>query len=153
MLNVQDGQVDMPWDRSSVHDAEYVEQLELVYNHSLVKPDLTMSEYRQFHRPRLPLKVVSMSCPWQFQARKVVSMLRITKHGVGGNKRAQLASADGSTIVGSYHAMMSAGANRGQSKIRTEADLSPSMGDLVIIGICRGTSTIIHDKGYDMPYC
>ena len=131
---------------SSVHDAEYVEQLELVYNHSLVKPDLTMSEYRQFHRPRLPLKVVSLSCPWQFQARKVVSAEN-TKRGVGGNKRAQLASADGSTIVGSYHAMMSAGANRGQSKIRTEADLSPSMGDLVIMEYVEERPPLFMTKG------
>jgi len=131
---------------SSVHDAEYVEQLELVYNHSLVKPDLTMSEYRQFHRPRLPLKVVSMSCPWQFQARKV-DTAENNKRGVGGNKRAQLASADGSTIVGSYHAMMSAGANRGQSKIRTEADLSLSMGDLVIMEYVEERPPLFMTKG------
>jgi len=131
---------------SSVHDAEYVEQLELVYNHSLVKPDLTMSEYRQFHRPRLPLKVVSMSCPWQFQARKVDNAENNKRGGVG-NKRAQLASADGSTIVGSYHAMMSAGANRGQSKIRTEADLSPSMGDLVIMEYVEERPPLFMTKG------
>jgi len=130
---------------SSVHDAEYVEQLELVYNHSLVKPDLTMSEYRQFHRPRLPLKVVSTSCPWQFQARKVDNAENTKR--VGGNKRAQLASADGSTIVGSYHAMMSAGANRGQSKIRTEADLSPSMGDLVIMEYVEERPPLFMTKG------
>jgi hypothetical protein len=35
---------------TAVHDAEYVEQLELVYNHSMVKPILTLSEMRQFHR-------------------------------------------------------------------------------------------------------
>ena len=97
---------------SSVHDAEYVEQLELVYNHTLVKPDLTLSEYRQFHRPRLPLLVVSPTCPWQFQARVVTEKKRGGKRGVGVN-------ADGSTIVGSYHAMISAG-SKGQSKIRTE---------------------------------
>ena len=129
---------------SSVHDAEYVEQLELVYNHSLVKPDLTMSEYRQFHRPRLPLKVVSLSCPWQFQARSVVNA---ESNKRVGNKRTQLASADGSTIVGSYHAMMSAGANRGQSKIRTEADLSPSMGDLVIMEYVEERPPLFMTKG------
>ena len=98
---------------SSVHDAEYVEQLELVYNHTLVKPDLTLSEYRQFHRPRLPLVVVNPTCPWQFQARVV------TEKNKRGGKRGVGVNADGSTIVGSYHAMMSAG-SKGQSKIRTE---------------------------------
>jgi hypothetical protein len=103
---------------SSVHDAEYVEQLELVHNHSLVKPALAKSEYRQFHRPRLPLLVVDPARPWQFQAR-----VENEKNG----KRGRLANAataastvaDGSTIVGSYHAMISAGA-KGQSKIRNE---------------------------------
>ncbi len=71
-----------------------------------------MSEYRQFHRPRLPLAVVSPSCPWQFQTRVIVENKR-------GRKKTAAASADGSTIVGSYHAMMSAGA-KGQSKIRNE---------------------------------
>ena len=102
---------------SSVHDAEYVEQLELVHNHSLVKPSLSKSEYRQFHRPRLPLLVVDPFRPWQFQARVDIENKR------GGGKRGGLANAaaaaDGSTIVGSYHTMISAGA-KGQSKIRNE---------------------------------
>ena len=86
-----------------------------VYNHTLVKPDLTKSEYRQFHRPRLPLVVVTPTCPWQFQTRVIIENKR-------GRKKAATA-ADGSTIVGSYHAMMSAGA-KGQSKIRNEVSLA-----------------------------
>ena len=84
-----------------------------MYTHSLVKPDLTLSEYRQFHRPRLPLIVVDPARPWQFQTKVVVE-----KKGARKSK-ASNAAADGSTIVGSYNAMMSAGA-KGQSKMRNE---------------------------------
>ena len=84
-----------------------------VYNHTLVHPDLSLSECRQFHRPRLPLIVVNPSCPWQFQTRVILENKRARKKG------GATAAADGSTVVGSYHAMMSAGAN-GQSKIRNE---------------------------------
>jgi hypothetical protein len=122
---------------SSAHDAEYVEQLELVYNHTLVKPDLTLSEYRQFHRPRLPLAVVDPTCPWQFQTRVITE-----------NKRSSrgVTAADGSTIVGSYHSMMSAGA-KAQNKIRNEADLSPSVGDLVVLEYCEERPTLFMTKG------
>ena len=104
---------------SSIHDSEYVEQLELVHNHSLVKPALTKSEYRQFHRPRLPLLVVDPSRPWQFQAENN----RGGRRGGMANSATAIA-ADGSTIVGSYHAMISAGA-KGQSKIRNEVRTLP----------------------------
>ena len=123
---------------SSAHDAEYVEQLELVYNHTLIKADLTLSEYRQFHRPRLPLAVVNPTCPWQFQTRVITE-----------NKRASrgATAADGSTIVGSYHSMMSAGA-KAQHKIRNEADLSPSTGDLVLLEYCEERPPLFMTKGY-----
>jgi len=122
---------------SSAHDAEYVEQLELVYNHTLVKPDLTLSEYRQFHRPRLPLVVVNPTCPWQFQTRVITE-----------NKRSsRVTAADGSTIVGSYHSMMSAGA-KAQHKIRNEADLSPSVGDLVVLEYCEERPPLFMPKGH-----
>jgi hypothetical protein len=122
---------------SSAHDTEYVEQLELVYNHTLVKPDLTLSEYRQFHRPRLPLIVINPSCPWQFQTRVITE-----------NKRSSrgVTAADGSTIVGSYHSMMSAGA-KAQHKIRNEADLSPSMGDLVVLEYSEERPPLCMTKG------
>ena len=86
-----------------------------VYNHTLVKPDLTLSEYRQFHRPRLPLLVVNPTCPWQFQTKVVIEKK-------GARKKSNTTAADGSTIVGSYNAMMTAGA-KGQSKIRNEVCL------------------------------
>ncbi len=155
---------------TSAHDAEYVEQLELgenlvnfiavafffnrkshiiyhlisspfalVYNHSLVKPELTLSEYRQFHRPRLPIAVVTPKCPWQFQTRVMTSEKKGKRAGV-------LTAADGSTVVGSYHAMMSAGA-KGQNKIRNEADLSASIGDLVLLEYSEERPPLFMTKG------
>lgn len=123
---------------SSAHDAEYVEQLELVYNHTLVKPDLSLSEYRQFHRPRLPLAVVNPTCPWQFQTRVITENKRSSRGAT---------AADGSTIVGSYHSMMSAGA-KAQHKIRNEADLSPSIGDLVVLEYCEERPPLFMTKGH-----
>jgi hypothetical protein len=108
-----------------------------VYNHTLVKPDLTLSEYRQFHRPRLPLMVVSPSRPWQFQTR-VISK----KKGARGITTA----ADGSTVVGSYNAMMNAGA-KAQNKIKNEADLSPSLGDLVVLEYSEERPPLSMTKG------
>eukprot|EP00581_Thalassiosira_minuscula_P003003 CAMPEP_0183742818 /NCGR_PEP_ID=MMETSP0737-20130205/64894_1 /TAXON_ID=385413 /ORGANISM="Thalassiosira miniscula, Strain CCMP1093" /LENGTH=2014 /DNA_ID=CAMNT_0025978411 /DNA_START=21 /DNA_END=6066 /DNA_ORIENTATION=+ len=127
---------------SSAHDAEYVEQLELVYNHTLVKPDLSLSEYRQFHRPRLPLVVVNTSCPWQFQTRVITEK----KRGSRGAAKSGATAADGSTIVGSYHAMMSSG-SKAQNKIRNEADLSPTIGDLVVVEYSEERPPLFMTKG------
>jgi hypothetical protein len=38
---------------ASIHDTEYVEQLPLVSNHTLVKADLSKVELRQYHRPKV----------------------------------------------------------------------------------------------------
>ena len=53
-----------------------------MYTHTIVKPDLTLSEYRQFHRPRLPLAAVQPSISWRFQTR-VVSAAPGTKRRPG----------------------------------------------------------------------
>ncbi|KAL7553169.1 hypothetical protein ACHAWF_016414, partial [Thalassiosira exigua] len=135
---------------SSVHDAEYVEQLELAYGHALVKPDLTLSEYRQFHRPRLPLAAVGPHCPWQFQARTATEGKRGARggkaRGGGAGAAGGAAGADGSTVVGSYHAMMSGG-NKAQNKIRNEADLSPAAGDLVVLEYSEERLPLFMTKG------
>ena len=125
---------------SSLHDAEYVEQLEMVYNHTLVKPELSLSEYRQFHRPRLPKIVANPSCPWLFQTRVVTESKK--RRGAAALQQ----QADGSTIVGSYHAMMSAGSSA-QNKIRNEADLSPTIGDLVLLEYSEERPPLFMSKG------
>mmetsp|Transcript_35874 Transcript_35874/g.53455 ORF Transcript_35874/g.53455 Transcript_35874/m.53455 type:complete len:642 (-) Transcript_35874:777-2702(-) len=128
-------------DSSSAHDAEYVEQLELVYNHTLVKPDLNKSELRHFHRPRLPARgVVRAGRIWQFQVRCSLSASTSGSKGV--------ASADGSTVVGSYHTMMSAHhGSASHGKIRNEADLSASEGNLVLFEYCEERPPIQMPKG------
>ena len=99
------------------HDTEYVEQLELIYNHALVKPDLRRVELRQYHRPRLPLSVVRTDMPWQFQIRYIPSR-----------------KADSNANSMSYHSMMGSHAETlAQAKIRNEADLSPTEGYLMLI--------------------
>ena len=120
---------------SSAHDAEYVEQLEFVYNHHMARPELTLSEYRQFHRPRLPLAVVTPACSWQFQTKVIVQ-----------NKGSRNIAADGSTMIGSYHSMMSTG-SKAQGRIKNEADLSPSMGELVIMEYSEERPPLSMTKG------
>lgn len=99
---------------SSTHDAEYVEQLEFVYNHNIARPELSLSEYRQFHRPRLPLSVVTPACPWQFQTRVIPQ---------NKNAKGIAIAADGSTMIGSYHSMMAG--SKAQAKIKNEVCLVP----------------------------
>ena len=108
-----------------------------VYNHTLVKPDLTLSEYRQFHRPRLTRFAVQASRPWQFQTRVITAEKK---------PRGAAAGVDGSIVIGSYHAMMSAG-NKAQNKLRNEADLSPSMGDLVVLEYSEERPPLFMTKG------
>lgn len=118
---------------SSAHDAEYVEQLELVFNHTLVKPDLRKTELRQFHRPRLPRSTVRPNRPWQFQMRAFRT----------NSNKSQKAS-DGSTVVGSW------GTHHGASshgKIRNEADLSPSEGNLIVFEYCEERPPVQLSKG------
>lgn len=104
-----------------------------------MRPELSLSEYRQFHRPRLPITVVTPKCPWQFQTRVITSEKKVKRGRVS-------TSADGSTVVGSYHAMMSAGA-KGQNKIRNEADLSASFGDLVLLEYSEERPPLFMTKG------
>eukprot|EP00978_Attheya_sp_CCMP212_P011558 scaffold28550_cov41-Attheya_sp.AAC.1 len=116
---------------SLAHDAEYIEQLELVYNHTIVKPDLRITELRQFHRPRLTYSVVRIDRPWQFQIR--VARVSGKKGGVGANRGgASAAKADGHHVA-LYHAAMMGGGATSQAKIRNESDLSPSEGSLVLL--------------------
>lgn len=48
--------------------------------------------------------------------------------------------------MGSYHAMMGAG-NKGQNKIRTETDLSPTHGDLVVMEYSEERPPLSMTKG------
>ena len=58
---------------SSAHDAEFIEQLDMVYNHVFSKPELSVVELRQYHRPKLPKGFVRRERSWQFQIRYIPS--------------------------------------------------------------------------------
>eukprot|EP00547_Thalassionema_nitzschioides_P013865 CAMPEP_0194249996 /NCGR_PEP_ID=MMETSP0158-20130606/21866_1 /TAXON_ID=33649 /ORGANISM="Thalassionema nitzschioides, Strain L26-B" /LENGTH=1592 /DNA_ID=CAMNT_0038986661 /DNA_START=214 /DNA_END=4992 /DNA_ORIENTATION=- len=105
------------------HDAEYVEQLALVFNHVLSKSELTVVEQRQFHRPKLPR---SFCKPWQCQIRFVPN----TKKRESATDRT----------------FLSLSTNQ-QQRIRTEADLNPTEGNLVLLEYCEERPPIQLTKG------
>jgi hypothetical protein len=137
---------------SIAHDAEYVEHLDLVTNHVLVKADLRRGELRYLHRPRLPQRMFLPGdvLPWQFQVKVFPSghaqgMLFSSDGAVSGKGSSNRSlsktnvGADGSTLIGSYQSSMShslPGA-LSQSKIRNEADLSITEGSLVLLEYCE----------------
>jgi hypothetical protein len=108
------------------HDTEYIEQLDMVTNHTLVR-DLSKVTLRQYHRPKLPLSVVRTALIWQFAIRYLPT----------NSKKGGAAAVPG-TAAGenssSYQAMMM-GTHAGaisKAKLRSEADLSPAEGKLVL---------------------
>jgi transcription initiation factor TFIID subunit 1 len=101
-----------------VHDTEYVEQLEMIYNHELIKPELSRIQLRQFHRPRLPLCVVRNDSPWQFQIRYLPSTKKADSNATNASFQA---------LIGSHAGALS------QTNIRNEADLSPTEGNLILL--------------------
>lgn len=115
---------------SLTHDMEYVEELELVYNHIMIKPDLSRNELRQLFRPKLPRKVfMSGGTTWQCQIRLYknhqYNLLNAQgDEGVGKRKTS-------TTTVSGKSGMP--GAHMSQPKIRNEADLSPTEGSLILL--------------------
>jgi hypothetical protein len=126
---------------SSLHDTEYVEQLDIVYKHGFVKPGFQKSELRYFHRPKLPKYMFeSMSViPWQCQ-------VRVFPSSKSSDNRKRNDQVDGSTLVSSYQSF-SLGPGSHHSKYRTEADLSPTEGSLVLFEYCEERPPIQMLKG------
>jgi transcription initiation factor TFIID subunit 1 len=118
---------------SSSHDLEVVDQLDFVYNHSMVQPELSKAQLRQFHRPKLPSSIVRSDLPWQFQ---ILFAPSTTKADAA------------SMIASSYQSMM--GSHPGatsQSMIKRESDLSPSEGNLVLLEYSEERPPIQLTKG------
>jgi hypothetical protein len=105
-------------------EAEYLEQLDMIQNHSLVR-DLSKILLREFHRPKLPYSVVRPDLSWQLQIRYTPVKKDATNHSFISGGREQLAKA----------------------KFRTEADLSPSEGKLVVLEYCEEHPPIQLVKG------
>ena len=114
---------------TETHDAEYIEQLDLVYNHIFSKPELSVVELRQLHRPKLPLNFVRRDRTWQFQIRYIPTVKKVDASAANSSYMSQLA---GSTS---------------QAKIRIEADLNPTEGNLVLLEYCEERPPIQLNKG------
>ncbi len=123
------------------HDATYVEQLDMVNNHTLVKADLSFGELRYYHRPLLPRKMFKPGeiMPWQFQVRVFPNANLLAKRKNKG--------ADGSMIVSSYQNLNTNPGALSQSKIRNGADLSPSEGMLVVMEYSEQKPPVQMTKG------
>jgi len=114
------------------HDTEYVEQLDMVNTHSMVR-DLSKLLLREYHRPKLPMSVIRQDLSWQFQIRFIPA----------GKK------ADAPGNSSSYQAIMS-GTHAGavsKAKLRTEVDLSPTEGKLVLLEYSEERPPIQITKG------
>jgi hypothetical protein len=123
------------------HDTEYLDQLDMVSTHVLVR-DLSKVMLRQYHRPKLPLTIVRTTLIWQFQIRFAPTSKKggpPTSGGGGGD------TANSS----SYQAMMM-GTHAGavsKAKLRTESDLSPTEGTLVLFEYSEERPPIQLTKG------
>jgi hypothetical protein len=93
-------------------EAEYLEQLDMVQNHSIVR-DLSKVLLRQYHRPKLPLSVVRQDMSWQFQVRYAPTKKEAT-------------SAQVTSFISPHSGALA------KAKFRTETDLSPSEGKIVV---------------------
>ena len=135
-------------------ETEHMEQLDLVTSHSLVR-DLSKVLLREFRRPKLPLAVVKQDLSWQFQ-------IRLASNNSSGNNNNKHNGKDGGAGAGHYQqgsfhhhrsGMMMRRRNNmnggpgGGGSIRTEADLSPSMGKLVVLEYSEERPPIQLNKG------
>eukprot|EP00536_Pseudo-nitzschia_multiseries_P002842 jgi/Psemu1/322735/estExt_fgenesh1_pg.C_390042 len=107
---------------ASSHEHQYIEQLDMITNHTLVKnPSKVM--LREYNRPKLPGTIVQTSLSWQFCIRYL-----------GSSSTADKQKKPETNNASSYHAMMMgtyAGAVS-KTKLRNEADLTPTEGKLVL---------------------
>jgi transcription initiation factor TFIID subunit 1 len=121
-------------------DVEYIEQLDMVNNHNMVR-DLSKILLREYMRPKLPLSVVRADLSWQFQIRYVPSG---KKSGSGGGVAGGVGGQSSS-----YQAIMM-GTHAGaisRERLRTEPDLSPSEGKLVLLEYVEERPPIQLTKG------
>ena len=109
--------------QASHYDTEIVEHLDIVYNHNFVRPDLRVSELRQFHRPRLCGSLVRKSKSWFFQVKLASKTKGIQKID------------DGAVLVNH------------SNTIRTKADLSPLDGHLVCFEYSEERPPLFLSKG------
>jgi hypothetical protein len=126
------------------HDATYVEQLDMVMNHQMVKSDLSFSELRHYQRPLLFRKIFRPEniMPWQLQIRVVpdLNLLEKRRNGRGVSDR---------SMVNTYQNNMISNmpGTLSQTKIRNSADLSPVDGKLIVLEYSEERPPIQMTKG------
>lgn len=105
---------------SLAHDLEYIEQLEMINNHSLVTADLSPIELRHYSKPLLPKLFFRANeiMPWQLQVSVTPQSRAITSKTSSG---------------ATYNIEIVMPGSISQSKIRKLSDLSPLEGSLVLI--------------------
>ena len=126
------------------YDAEYIEQLDLISNHTLVKADLSLSELRHYFRPLLPRRIFQTdnnnNLPWQFQLQvKVFPNESIVE------RKGRRSGGDGSLVSSLVNSSLPG--TLSQSKIRRGSDLTPTEGDLVLFEYCEERPPLQLTKG------
>ncbi|KAG7357332.1 DUF3591 domain containing protein [Nitzschia inconspicua] len=123
---------------AGLHETEYIEQLDMVTNHVLYK-DLSNTLFREYHRPKIPYSIVRTTLIWQF----CIRFLPTGKKGPGTSSAA--ASGENSS---SWGQMMGAHAGAvSKAKLRSEADLTPTEGKLVVFEYSEERPPIQLTKG------
>lgn len=125
---------------AGTHEAEYIEQLDMVTNHVFVK-DLSKVTLRQYHRPKLPLTMVRTSIIWQICIRYMPSAKKSSGTASGAGGTGDNASSYQAMMMGTHPGAVS------KAKLRSEADLSPTEGNLVLLEYCEERPPIQLTKG------
>ncbi len=110
---------------ASSHEFEYIEQLDMITNHNLVKNPYRVT-LREYNRPKLPGTIVRTSLRWQFCIRHSSSSADKQKKPEANN-----ASSYQAMMMGTYAGAIS------KTKLRTEADLTATEGKLVVLEYCE----------------
>ncbi len=110
---------------ASSHEFEYIEQLDMITNHTLVKNPSKIT-LREYNRPKLPGTIVRTSLRWQFCIRHSSSSADKQKKPEANN-----ASSYQAMMMGTYAGAIS------KTKLRTEADLTATEGKLVLLEYCE----------------
>ena len=130
---------------TGIHETEYVEQLDMINNHTLVRNDISKILLRQYMRPKLPLSVVRDGLSWQFQ------ILYLPNNTGNNNNNAKSSSSDGQ-VVTSYQSIMLGAQHHtagsiSRERLRTENDLTPTEGKLVCLEYVEERPPIQLTKG------
>lgn len=128
---------------SLAYDAEYIEQLDLISNHTLVKADLSLSELRHYFRPLLPRKIFRTDkndSSWQLQLQ-----VKVFPNASLVDRRGRRSGTDGSLVSSLVNSSLPG--TLSQSKIRRGSDLTPTEGDLVLFEYCEERPPLQLTKG------